>query len=168
MPRVSLFATIFLVVVAAVAIVATSAGLPDPVATHFGAAGRANGWMSRDGYVLFMLAMVVGLPLALLLSMVWLPGFAPRLVNIPHREQWLAGPARPAALASLAGFGAGFSTLTAAFMIGLHLLIVAANEVNPPVLPQQGFFWLLALFLLGIVLLLIALGLRFRRPPGRH
>ena len=168
MRRIPFFGFIAMVAVTAATIAATSSGLPDPVATHFGGGGRANGWMSRDGYVAFMAAMAVGLPLVMWVSMAWLPRVAPRLVNIPHREQWMAAPQREFALASLAGFGAGFAALTSAFLCGLHLLIVAANEIAPPVLPQTGFLWLLGLFLGGLALLLVALMWRFRRLPGRR
>lgn len=168
MQRISFFAFIVLVVVAVATILATSSGLPDPVATHFGNGGRANGWMSRDGYALFMVVMVVGLALAMWVSMTWLPRVAPRLVNIPNREVWMAGPERAAALASLAGFGMAFSALTSGFLVGLHLLIVAANEVKPATLPQTAFFWLLALFLGGIAVLVVTLTLRFRRRSGRR
>jgi hypothetical protein len=168
MQRVSLFGIIAMMAVALTTIAATSAGLPDPVATQFGGGGRAHGWMTRDGYVVFMAAMTVGLPLVLWVSMAWLPRVAPRLVNIPHRDYWLAAPERASALGALAGFGAGFAALTSAFLCALHLLIVAANESTPPVLPQAGFLWLMGLFGGGITLLLAALIWRFRRLPGRR
>ena len=46
---------------------ATSGALPDRVATHFGHDGLANGWMSRDGYRAFMLALGTLVPLFVVL-----------------------------------------------------------------------------------------------------
>ena len=51
------------VVVAPIVVWTTSAQLPARVASHFGRGGYANGFMSHDAYVLFMLAMTTILPL---------------------------------------------------------------------------------------------------------
>jgi len=57
----ALVVLICLTVFAAVFIIYTTRYLPDPVATHFGAGNQANGWMSRNGYLLFMLAFLIGI-----------------------------------------------------------------------------------------------------------
>jgi uncharacterized membrane protein len=61
--RLTWWVFLILLVSAAVFIVATSGQLPSLVASHFDAAGRPNGFMSRGGYVRFMLCFAVGLPL---------------------------------------------------------------------------------------------------------
>ena len=52
----ALVTLICLAVFAVVFVIYTTRYLPDLVATHFGGDNRANGWMSREGYLLFMLA----------------------------------------------------------------------------------------------------------------
>ena len=52
-------------VVASSYIVATTGALPDNVASHFGPGNAANGFMTRDGYLVFMLFFALVLPLFL-------------------------------------------------------------------------------------------------------
>src|SRR5436305_13166641 len=64
--------------------------LPERVATHFDFRGEANGWMSKEADLLLMAALGVGLPL-FLIGICYATRFFPaRLVNLPHREYWLA------------------------------------------------------------------------------
>ena len=64
---------ILLLVVGTILISATTDHLPAQIASHFGAGGVPNGWMSRSFYLLFMLAFAVILPLVIVLSMGVLP-----------------------------------------------------------------------------------------------
>ncbi len=48
---------LLVLIVVPVVVYATSASLPERVATHFGPGGVANGFMSHGGYLTFMLAM---------------------------------------------------------------------------------------------------------------
>jgi uncharacterized membrane protein len=64
--------------------------LPERVASHFGANGEANGWMSRSGYLWFVAGMGVGLPL-FIIGLSFLSKFFPiSMVNVPNKEFWLA------------------------------------------------------------------------------
>src|SRR5260221_7581654 len=81
---------VLLLIVAPAVIFATSGPLPARVATHFGRGGLANGWVTHDGYLTFIL------PFALLLpaSVVILLGVLPRAIGspagIPNRNYLLA------------------------------------------------------------------------------
>ena len=75
-------------------IVATSHALPEQVASHFGYGNAANGFMTRDGYLVFMLAFAVVLPLLLATTIGLLPRMWPNAVNVPHRDL-LARPEAP-------------------------------------------------------------------------
>ena len=68
----------------------TATQLPPIVATHFGAGGVADGWMSRDGYTIFAMLLTLLLPLVVFASVGWLPYRFERFVNLPHRDVWLA------------------------------------------------------------------------------
>lgn len=58
-------------------------GLPERLATHFDAAGKANGWMTRSQHGAFMLLFGLGVP-ALFLILCWsLLYFSPSMVNLP-------------------------------------------------------------------------------------
>lgn len=154
-----------LLVAAAVAIVlATSASLPATVATHFGAGGRANGFMTRIGYQLFSGALLVFLPMAIYAGLAWLPARFPRLVNLPNRAYWLAAPRLESSLASLRAFGVALAAIIIAMFIGAHWLILEANEQTPPTLAEGAFFGLVFAFVAVIVIFIILLYVRFRAP----
>ncbi len=150
-------------VAGAALIVGSESRLPQTVATHFGADGRANGWMQRDSYVMLMLALAIGLPLLVAASMAWLPRVAPRLINLPQRERWLASSQLAATLTALSGFGALIGSLVAAFIAGMHLLIVAAHANTPPRLDMAMFLPLLIAFVVAILVGVIVFHRRFRR-----
>lgn len=64
--------------------------LPERVATHFNGSGEPNGWMSRSAHQEFMLIFGLAFPMVIVL-LCYASRFLPRgLVNIPHREYWLA------------------------------------------------------------------------------
>ncbi|MEO7115798.1 MAG: DUF1648 domain-containing protein [Caldimonas sp.] len=77
----------FLVLAAGAIFVWWSAGaLPDVVASHFGAGGAANGFMSRGEYVGFMLVLVLLVP-AFIYSLGWLAALLPvQFVNLPNKN----------------------------------------------------------------------------------
>lgn len=67
--------------------------LPDRVPTHWTFSNVPDGWSSKVGALVFS----AGLPLVLLLPMLWLSRLvfvAPDLVNSPHREWWTSTPRR--------------------------------------------------------------------------
>ena len=68
----------------------TASMLPERLATHFGAGGQPNGWMSRSGYTTFISLFGVALPLFVIV-ICFLCRFLPAwTVNIPNREYWLS------------------------------------------------------------------------------
>ena len=58
----ALVALICLTVFAAAFIIYTTQYLPSPVATHFSVNNRADGWMSRNAYLAFILGFLIGVP----------------------------------------------------------------------------------------------------------
>jgi len=156
-----------LLVLTAMSIFATSDALPQTVASHFGGNNLANGWMSRDGYVLFMLCFSLGVPLFMVLTIGWLPRFMPRLVNLPNRDYWLSEERRDEALAYLLEHAYRMGSVTLLFMLGLHLLVLDANQAHPARLAGGLLILLILLMLLFFAALgvwTLALLRRFRKP----
>jgi uncharacterized membrane protein len=146
----------------------TATQLPPIVATHFGAGGAANGWMSRDGYTIFALLLTILLPLVVCASVGWLPYRFERFPNLPHRDVWL-GPARRAeTVAWLRAFGVGLALLMALLAIGLHAAILAAHAQSPPRLHEPAFIAGLMAFVATVVGAVIAMQMRFQRLPDRR
>jgi uncharacterized membrane protein len=145
-------------------ILATVPALPDRVGTHFGAGGVADGWMTRDGYRLYMLAFAVGFAGVIVAMVGIVPRFFPAVVNVPNRAYWLAPERRTAAAAYLLAHAGLLGVLIEAVIAGVHWLVLAANSVSPPRLATAPFVALLAAFLVFLLVWLVALLRRFRLP----
>jgi len=144
----------------------TSGDLPEVVASHFGAAGAANGFMPRGSFVASMLAMVVLVP-AFLHSLGWLSARIPaRFVNLPNRHHWLAPERRDATLKSLGRFGSWLGYATLALLCALDWLVVRANAQQPPRLEQAPLVGLVSIYLVVLLVGVVVVLARFFRVPG--
>jgi uncharacterized membrane protein len=161
-------ALIICLAAAATLVLATLPQLPDPVATHFGSGQRADGWMSRNSYRLYMLSFTLGFPTLMALLIGGLPRAFPRWTNIPHRDYWLAPARRGRTFDFLLNHGCRLGCLMTVMIAGLHYTIVVAHRSTPPTLPLALFLPLLGLFALGFVIWINALYRRFRRPHERY
>lgn len=165
MLRVAMSVFVLALIAVGAFVVATTGHLPDPVATHFDREYFANGWMTRDGYLRFTLAFATLLPVGVALLVGALPRVAPRSLNVPHRDYWLAPERRTATLDGIATGGCLLGALLAVFIAGVHALILAANAGAPPRLPATGFWVLVGAFLVVFTFWIGALWRRFRAPP---
>jgi Na+/proline symporter len=139
--------------------------LPERVATHFNAAGEANGWMSRDGQTAWHIGAVLFIA-GLLEGIAWLsPRLPAQYINLPHRDYWLAPERRAATQAWLAGLTLGLGCAIILFFIGLFHLVYRANLAGSvlPVVPV-GLLSLGLLLTVGFVILGVLA--RFARPPA--
>ena len=143
-----------------VGIVATYARLPERVASHFGANGVANGWMSRDGYVWFMVGIVTFVSLTMLAAFGSVRFLPNSLINIPRRDYWLAPERRDETARTLLRYGLLMVGLISLFFLAIHLMIVAANE-SQPVRLSNDVWWLLVAFLATTGVLTFKLYRRF-------
>ncbi len=143
MPIFSAFVFLFLLVSGGAILALTANLLPTHVASHFDSAGVARGFMARSDYLLFMLAMTLGVPLLIAATTALLPRLVPvDKLRLPNRDYWLAPERRDATLAGLTTSGLGMASIVAAFLIALHLLVIAANRQTPPRL-DSTLIWLL-------------------------
>jgi len=162
MQRLALVLFITLMIASTAFIVGIVGQLPPRVASHFGGAGQVNAWMTRDGYLLFMLGFATLFPLFIVASIAGLPHLTSRGVKLPNRDYWLAPPRRGETLAALGAFGAWLGTLLTVFFAALHYTILEANTSIPPQLPGPLLWSVLGGFV-GAVLSWHALFyLRFR------
>jgi len=152
------------VVIAPIVVWTTSAQLPARVASHFGRGGYANGFMSHDVYVLFMLGMTTLLPLVVVASIGLIPRLATSRLSLRHREHWLAPVRRAETLATLATWGCAFGVALIVFLMSIHFLTLEANARTPARLDESNFFALLAGFLVALGVWIGLLAFRFRRP----
>ncbi|MEP7329340.1 MAG: DUF1648 domain-containing protein [Betaproteobacteria bacterium] len=161
LPRIA-FAALLVIVVAV--IIGTAGALPDRVASHFGAGGLANGWMSRNGYVAFMVGFTVAVPLIVVTMTGLLPGMARTSRNIPHHDYWFAPSRRAASAARLVSHACLLGVLMVVFFGGLHMLVLLANADQPARLNEPVFFSMLAVFLVGIAVWIVTMRRLFPKP----
>jgi uncharacterized membrane protein len=144
-------------------ILATTSQLPDSIASHFNGAGAPNGFMTHQGYTVFMLVFVIGIPLVSVVSIPLTFTRSPDKINLPNKEYWLAPERREQTMRFLKSHLVWLGTGIAAFIGYMHWLLLQANAVSPPRLPADQFvfgvvafvaavfiwaFWMIARFLL--------------------
>jgi hypothetical protein len=139
--------------------------LPFRVASHFGLSGQADGWRSRDGFLVlyaFVIVLMAGLLAAIALV---LPRVSNAFINVPHKEHWLAPERRDESLAWLARWMLWIDAATVLYIVVVMQLVVLANTDGSGRL--GGVFWLtFGLYLLGVGAGLVVLLRRFARPPA--
>jgi uncharacterized membrane protein len=155
---------VFLLVLGPAILWGTSGTLPDRVATHFGPGGLANGWMSRDGYRTFMLALGTLVPIFVVLVSGFVPRAAAQKSKIPNPDYWLAPERRAETYARMLSHACWLGCAMLVFFTGTHLLLLDANAAQPPRLPERPFIALVVGFVVVLVVWMFALRMRFRRP----
>lgn len=139
--------------------------LPDLVAVHFDAAGRANGFMTRAGCLHFMLLSTLGVPLLITLATALLPRLVPApLINIPNRDYWLAPERARDSLAFLSEQGLWFGCIFVVFLACVDAMLVKANAVSPPEFPSKIFVAMLIVFFCVVGVWFVRMLRRFRAP----
>lgn len=146
-------------------VLSSQGALPDRLATHFGASGKPDGWMSRDSHIRFMLTFGVGFPL-LVPAVVFCCRFLPAaLVNIPHRDYWLSPEHRQDSLNFLFAHSLWLGCAAALFVAGCHWMVVDANRHVPARLSTGLLVGVTLGFLLLLGIWIAMLLRRFMKLP---
>src|SRR5690349_15210597 len=105
----------------------TDSTLPERVATHFGANGLPNGWMSREVFPRAMVAVVL-VPVALVQGIGLFLGRLPAsLINLLNRDYWLAPERRANTLQRVQTAMLEFGNAMFAFLVFVVWSIIHAN-----------------------------------------
>jgi uncharacterized membrane protein len=156
---------ILLLLFAILFVTGTSSELPLTVASHFDAAGQPNAFMSRSGYIRFVLCLAIGLPIAVLAVLTTVYSRA-RDLKLPNRDYWLAPQRLDRTRAFLVAHGVWFGSLLVTLVCSVHWLELGANRLRPPHLSNQMFAAVLVGFLIATAAWISALKFAFRRPAG--
>ena len=136
--------------------------LPERLATHFDAAGRANGWSDHAGLVESVSALVV-IMAAIFLGGGLIGRIPDRLINLPNKGYWLAPERRDQALAFLRDWLRWFIVLTLAMLTLIIGMALRANLAAPPELSGYAT-WVIACYVVLVLAMLLTLFRRFRAP----
>jgi uncharacterized membrane protein len=124
-------------------------GLPDVVASHFGASGAANGWMPRDTHVLLAQGLLIFLT-AMFCFMGWIMARIPaKWVNLPNKSYWFAAEREADTRRHLSGWGYGFGAVVNLFLIFAFHLTYRANLADPVALDSTAMTAGLVLFVIA-------------------
>ena len=139
-------------------------GLPPVVASHFGAAGEANGHMTRDQFVALMCIVLGVLPLVMLSGMTRALRRRDRL-KIPDADYWLAPSRRPGTERWLRRHFMRMCVGLPIFLAYVFWRVAEANRGAPAqaALAQGPLLAGLAVFLAATVAWIVVLHRHFRR-----
>ena len=160
--QMGLFAALSLVFLGCLAYSASH--LPARLATHFGSDGQPNGWMNRSSLLIGCAALGYVFPLYTV-ALCWLARLVPdAIINLPHKEHWLAAEHRQKTFDDLFSHSWWFACLAIGFVIGMYLLLVQSNRQTPPHLSTRAVWELAGGFLAGTTVWTVALVRHFSRP----
>jgi hypothetical protein len=165
MRKLPLLLFVLLLAAAAALILHFAQELPELVAVHFDATGRANGFMTRTGCRDFMLTSTLGVPLLIVIATTLLPRALPvSLINLPHRDYWLAPERARDSLVFLSEQGLWFGCILVLFLAAVDGMLVKANAASPPQFPSTLFIAMLILFFCAVGVWGLGMVRRFRAP----
>jgi uncharacterized membrane protein len=141
--------------------------LPDPMASHFGLDGRADGWSSRASFLVFY-AVTIVVTTAMILGISWVSRrLDGAMLNIPNRERWLAPEHRDATFRFLTSQMEWIAVVVLATFIALFQLTVVANAATPARVAPAALWGLLGATAVGALVPALRIHRRFRTPPRR-
>ncbi len=146
-------------------IVSTVNALPENTASHFNGNGSPNGFMSQQGYLIFMLIFAVGIPTMIVGGITAALRSAPNYINIPNREFWLTPEKKQQTIQFLYDHIIWLGVMLAVFVGYIHWLILKANSVQPAHLSNGALLLGTGLFLVCVFSWCAMLFFKFRRIP---
>jgi uncharacterized membrane protein len=138
--------------------------LPPTVASHFDAAGRADGWMPKGSFVALNAIVLASLLVVVLVLRLLIPRLPVALINLPHKEYWLGPERNRQTYASVFGFLLCCFNATGLFLVAVFELAYLANLGHPDTM--RWTIWpLLAVYLGFVFVWLIIFYRRFTKLP---
>lgn len=135
--------------------------LPEKMASHFDAAGNADGWMSKSSFFIFE-AVILLLIMAEFTLVPYIIKMSPRsMINLPNKDFWLAAERREETFAIIKTYFEWFSILLLMLFIAVNQIVFQANIAKQNLSPTAIWLVLGVFFALVIYWLVKFIG-RFR------
>jgi uncharacterized membrane protein len=138
--------------------------LPERLASHFDAAGHADGWSTKGEFFTVFFAFVGGVSGFFLLLSYGLQRVPAALISLPGKDYWLAPERREATYAFLAQQLVWFGFASGVFFVALLQVTLRANLDEQHRLDKTSFLIYLGGYLAFTLLWVIHFLVRFRRP----
>lgn len=138
--------------------------LPEVVGSHFDVAGKVNGTSSKIVYfIVYFVSLVITSSFTLILPLIF--KYVPTsMINLPHREYWLADERREESFKFLNGHFSWFGVATMLLMVIIFHLTFLANLSPIKELSAPAPWALLGAFVLFTVCWTVVLLRRFPKP----
>ncbi|MCK4549405.1 MAG: DUF1648 domain-containing protein [Candidatus Krumholzibacteria bacterium] len=101
--------------------------LPDNVAIHFGGSGAPDSWMSKGAHILIFMVLMAVLYGSFALSPRLLDEVPKKYISLPNSDYWLLDENMPEAKRRMENIMYTLGVATGLLMLGVLILIVAAN-----------------------------------------
>lgn len=139
--------------------------LPERVASHFGAGGHPDEWMSRDANMALGIGLIVFLSLMFALLPPLMKRMPNQFVNLPKKEYWLSPENKETTTSRLTDWIRLLGVATNTFILYLFHLVYQANR-STPVHMNEGMIWsAVGIFFTFTIVWSVLLYIRFNRIP---
>jgi uncharacterized membrane protein len=138
--------------------------LPDRMASHFGANGMPNGWMTETQFFI-VYAIFVGVAAFIgFIVPTRLSETSAAKLNLPNKDYWLAPERRAETFASLEMYLAWFACGVLLLQVSAMHTVMQADLHEPQRLPTAGILFPIAGFTVFTLAWLVLLRRRFAKP----
>jgi uncharacterized membrane protein len=154
---------VLMVVFAAVYFSSVYGKLPEVVATHFAASGRANGWQEKSGFLAGFVMLNV-IPALLVFGVpAIVRALPPELVNVPNKQYWMSGERAGDTQAFLAGWFAWFGCAVYCMILYVFHYVMQFN-LHPEARPSgDSLMWGIGTFGVFTVVWVLRIPFHFAR-----
>jgi uncharacterized membrane protein len=138
--------------------------LPNRMASHFGASGAANGWMTKPAFFAIYAVMIGLSALVGFLAPRSIEKKSPARINLPNKEYWLAPEHRAETFAFFRRSFAWYSCALLLILVLVMGLAIQANFTSPPRMPTGPILSVIIGFVLFNLVWVIGLVRHFSNP----
>ena len=138
--------------------------LPPRVASHFNARGQPDGYMPREAFLADLALLGGGFIVLLLLAPALLRVLPSSLINLPHRDYWLAPERRNASFEYIAIWFGWFAIGTSVLLVVMLHLTLRANIAGTGLHPVAAGLSL-GVYLVGVLTSLVYFHRKFKSLP---
>lgn len=135
--------------------------LPEIVATHFDGSGQANGFMTKQNFVIFEVAFLLLIIGEFALLPYLIEKLPNSLLNLPNKAYWLAEERRTETFAKIRNYFQWFSIILLTLFIAVNQMVFRANLTREN-LPSSVMWLIIGVFLVFVIVWLLKFVSQFR------
>ena len=138
--------------------------LPDIVASHFNLSGEANGWTSKESFLIIMLFIFLIFSGIIFLSLYLIPKMPQSMISIPNKEFYLSNEHKEETFKIINSFMLLICNLTIILLIIGNFFVFNINLGTLKKLPVF-FDYAVILYVLSLLVIILRIYFKFRKIP---